>query len=139
MPGIGDFIDLATKKLGLSAGAAQAGTGGLLSVLKEKLGGDLFGNVAAAVPGAGEMAGKAPAAGGGGGGLGGLLGKAGGLLGGSAGQAVGVAAMLEKSGIGLDKVQGFARLFMDFLKSKLPPDLLKSVLAKVGDLLPKSS
>ena len=51
MPGISDFIDMATKQLGVSNGAAQAGAGGLLSMLKDKVGGDLFGKVAAAIPG----------------------------------------------------------------------------------------
>jgi hypothetical protein len=132
MPGITDFIDMATTQLGVSTGAAQAGAGGLLSMLKDKVGGDVFGKVASALPGAADLVGKAPAAGGGG--LGGLMAKAGGLLGGSAGGALGAAAMLGKAGIPLDKAKGFGEMFLNFMKSKLSPDLLKSVLAKVGDL-----
>ncbi|MFO0932706.1 MAG: DUF2780 domain-containing protein [Planctomycetota bacterium] len=133
MPGINDFIDMATKQLGVSSGAAQSGAGGLLSMLKDKVGGDLFGKVAAAIPGAADLVGKAPGAGGGGV-LGGLMEKAGGLLGGSAGGAMGVAAMLGKAGIPLDKARGFGEMFLNFVKSKLSPDLLKSLLAKAGDL-----
>lgn len=132
MAGLSDFIDMATKQLGVSAGAAESGAGGLFALLKDKVGGDLFGKVAAAIPGAEAATAKAPAAGGGG--LGGLLGKAGALLGGKAGDAAGVAAMLGKAGIGLDKARGFGELFVNFLKQKLSGDLLKSLLAKAGDL-----
>lgn len=136
MAGIQDFIDMATKQLGVAPGAAQAGAGGLLGMLKDKVGGDLFGKVAAAIPGAGDLAAKAASAAGGGGGgvLGGLMEKAGGLLGGSAGQALGAASILQKAGISLDKVRGFGEMFLNFVKSKLSPDLLKSLLAKAGDL-----
>jgi len=133
MAGISDFIDMATQQLGISTGAAQSGAGGLLAMLKDKVGGDLFGKVAAAIPGAADLVGKAPAAGGGGM-LGGLMAKAGGLLGGSTGGAMGVAAMLGKAGISLDKARGFGEMFFNFAKSKLSPDLLKSLLAKAGDL-----
>lgn len=134
MAGLQDFFDMATKQLGVSAGAAEAGAGGLLGMLKDKVGGADFGKVAAAIPGVNEALAKAPAAGGGGGGLGGLLAKAGSMLPGSAGQAAGVGAMLAKAGIPLDKAQGFAGMFLTFVRGKLPGDLLKTILSKVGDL-----
>ena len=133
MAGISDFIDMATKQLGVSTGAAQAGAGGLLAMLKDKVGGDLFGKVSDAIPGAADLVGKAPAAGGGGM-LGGLMEKAGGLLGGSAGGAMGVAAMLGKAGISLDKARGFGEMFLGFVRSKLPNDVLRALRAKAGDL-----
>jgi len=138
MAGISDFIAQATQKLGIPAGAAQAGAGGLLDLLKQKAGGDLFGQLTKVLPDAGKLAAAPaapPAAGGGVGGmLGGLAQKAGGLLGGSGGSALGALGMLQGAGISADKAPGFARMFLDFLKSKLSPDLMTQLLAKVGDL-----
>ncbi len=83
----------------------------------------------------GRAAAPAPAATAvGGGGLGGLVSKAGGLLGGSGGGVAGLATALAGSGISADKLPAFARTFVEFLKSKLPPDLFKTLLSKVGDL-----
>lgn len=127
MAGIQDLIASVTSGLGVSGGAASAGVGGLLGLLKSKLGGQ-FGDVAKAIPGADAAASAAPAGGGG------LLGKLGGMLGGGAGGAGEVAGMLSKAGISPDKIPGFLKMFVDFLKSKLSPDLLKSIAAKVPGL-----
>ena len=51
MAGIQDLIATATKSLGVSDGAASAGVGGLLAVLRSKLGAQ-FGKIAKAIPGA---------------------------------------------------------------------------------------
>lgn len=143
MAGISDFIAMATQKLGIPAGAAQAGAGGLLDLVKKQAGGDLFSQLTKVLPDAGKLAAApssaaasagAPAAGGLGGMLGGLAQKAGGLLGGSGGSAIGALGMLQSAGISLDKAPGFLRAFVEFLKSKLPADLLGKVLSKVGDL-----
>ena len=126
MPGIQDLIATVTQGLGVSNGAATAGVGGLLGVLKSKLGAQ-FGEVAKAIPGADAAANAAPAGGG-------LLGKLGGLLGGGAGSVGAVAGMLAKAGISADKLPSFLKMFVDFLKSKLSPDLLKSIVEKIPAL-----
>jgi hypothetical protein len=144
MAGMSDFIAKATTELGIDPGAAQAGTGGLLNLIKTHVGSDVFAKVAQVFPDANTLA-NAPApqrvqpaatGGGGGGGLGGALSglaeKAGGLFGG--GKAKELAAALAKSGISADKLPGFVGQFVAFLKSKLPPDLVKTILDKVGAL-----
>ena len=45
-----------------------------------------------------------------------------------------VAGMLAKAGIAADKVPGFLKVFVDFLKSKLSPDVMKSIVEKVPAL-----
>lgn len=136
MAGIQDFIGSASKALGIDAGAASAGAGGLLDFVKKHVGDVDFGKLAAAVPGAEGLASKAAGGGGssGGGGLGGVLGglagKAEGLLGG----AGGAMAALAKSGLSMDKAKSFLEMFVKFLREKLPPDLLKTIAAKVPGL-----
>jgi hypothetical protein len=143
MAGISDFIQMAAKNLGVPQGAAQAGAGGLLNLVKNQVGGDLFGQLTKVLPDAGNVAANAPAAtataaatagGGVGAMLGGLAQKAGALLGGSGGAAVGLVGMLQSAGIPADKVAGFVSQFVAFLKSKLSPQLLSGILAKVGEL-----
>lgn len=135
MAGIQDFLGMATQKLGLDASAAKAGTGGLLGLIQQHAGGD-FGKLAAAIPGAADLL-KAGAGGGAGGGMGGMLGglaqKAGGMLGG-AGGAAGALAALAGAGLTGDKAGSFLKMFLDFLKSKLPGDLFASILSKVPGL-----
>lgn len=132
MAGLSDFIGMASKQLGISAGAAESGAGGLFAMLKDKVGAADFGKVAAAIPGVEDAMRKAPT--GGGGALGGLMAAAGKVLGGSAGQAATVGAMLQKAGIGTDKAQGFAAMLFNFVRSKLSPELLTSIMGKLGDL-----
>ena len=126
MAGIQDLIATVTKGLGVSDGAANAGVGGLFGVLKSKLG-TQFGDVSKAIPGADAAANAAPAGGG-------LMGMIGGLFGGGAGSAGAVAGMLAKAGISADKLPGFLKMFVDFLKSKLSPDVMKSIVAKIPAL-----
>jgi len=136
MAGISDFIAAASQKLGVSSGAAQAGVGGLLDLVKTKAGPDVFAQLTKVLPDAARVASPPPASGGGGvaGVLGGLAEKAGAFLGGAGGSAVGAVGMLQKAGISPDKAAGFASMFVDFLKSKLSPDLVSTILSRVGDL-----
>ena len=133
MSGIQDFIGMATQKLGISTDVAKAGTGGLLSLIRQHAGDVDFGKLAAAIPGAADLAKPS-----GGGGLGGLLGglasKAGGLLGKGGGDAAGAIGALAGAGLTGDKAASFLTMFVDFVKSKLSPDLLKSIAGKVPGL-----
>lgn len=136
--GIQDFIASATQKLGISSGAASAGAGGLLGLIKQHAGAADFGKLATAIPGAADLGTAGTGGAGGGGGLGGMLGglasKAGGLLGGGAGSAAGALTSLAGAGLTGDKAAGFLKLFVGFLKDKLPGDLLKTIAAKVPGL-----
>jgi hypothetical protein len=134
MAGIQDFIGMATKQLGVAPDAAKAGTGGLLGLIQQHAGAADFGKLAAAIPGAADLAKGGSGGGGVGGMLGGLASKAGGLLGGSAGGAAGALAALAGAGLTGDKATGFLKLFTDFLKKQLSGDLLKSIGSKVPGL-----
>lgn len=134
MPGVQDLIAMAGK-LGINPGAATAGAGGILSMIKQQAGEADLGKLTSAIPGLGDLMKSAPAAGGGG-----LLGKLGGMVGGGAGDAGALMGMLGKAGIGADKAPGFIGVVIDFLKSNVNPATLMGILGKVGALksfLPK--
>lgn len=126
MAGIQDLIATATRVVGVSDGAASAGVGGLLAVLRSKLGGQ-FGKIEEAIPGAEALAKATP-------GNSPVMGMIGSLLGKGPGTMGAVACRLAKSGIAPGKVQSFLKVFVDFLKSKLPPDVMKSIAEKVPAL-----
>ncbi len=133
MPGIQDLIQMAGK-LGINPGAATAGAGGLLNLIKEHAGAVDLGKITSAIPGLGDTMSKAPSGGGG------ILGKIGGMFGGGAGDAGALMGMLGKAGISADKIPGFVTAFIGFLKANVSLDMLKGILAKVGplkDFLPK--
>jgi hypothetical protein len=138
MAGIQDFITSAAAKLGIDKSAAGSATGALASLIQKAAGKVDFGKIASAVPGLSDLAAKAGGESGGGEGAGGILGglaqKAGGLLGGAGGGAAAAAAAVTGAGVAPDKAPGFLSMFVDFLKSKVSPDVLKSVLAKVPGL-----
>jgi hypothetical protein len=137
MAGIQDFIVTASQKLGIPKEAAASGAGALLKLIQQQAGAADFAAVTTAVPGAADVA-KAGDGGGGGGGLGGALGglasKASGMLGGAGGGAAGLVAKLAGAGITGDKATGFVKMFVDFLKSKVSPDVLKGIASKVPGL-----
>lgn len=138
MAGIQDFVTNAASKLGIDQSAAGAATGGLPSLIQKTAGAADFGKLASAVPGLSDLAAKAGGGGAGGTGLGGVLGglakKAGGLLGEAGGGAAGALAAVTGAGVAPDKAAGFLSMFVDFLKSKVSPDVLKGVLGKIPGL-----
>ncbi len=127
MAGIQNFIATVTSNLGVSEGAASAGLGGLFGVLRNKLGSQ-FGDVETAIPGADELAKAAPG--------GGLMGMLAGVFGKGGSSTGAVSCMLAKSGISTGKLQGFLKMFVEFLKSNLSPDLMRSIAARVPALKP---
>lgn len=130
-----EFIEQVTSQLGVGESEARSATGGILGMLKEKLGAGDFSEVLSKLPGAdalvaeSEQGGEEEA----GGGLGGLLGKASSMLGGGGG-AANLAGILGKSGLSLAKVGPFVSKLMGFLGDKLPSGLL----AKVQGAMPES-
>ncbi len=143
-----DFINMATKQLGISEGSAKQGTGALLSMVQQQLGAGDFSKLTGMLPGAQQlMTGGASSTGGGGiagalgglmgggktsgGGLGALASAASGLLGkdaGGLGQIAGLVSQLSNAGIGTDKAGGFVKLFMDYVSGKGGGDVVSKLL-----------
>jgi hypothetical protein len=148
-----DFINMATKQLGISDGAAKQGTGALLGMVQQQLGSGDFGKLTSMLPGAQQlMGGGGGASGGASGGAGGIAGALGGLMGGGKGsggglgalasaasgllgkdagglgQIAGLVSQLGNAGIGADKAGGFIKLFMDYLGNKGGGDLVTKLL-----------
>lgn len=143
-----DFINMATKQLGISEGAAKQGTGALLGMVQQQLGGGEFSKLTNMLPGAQQLMGG----GGGGGGAGGIAGALGGLMGGGKsgggglgalasaasgllgkdagglGQMAGLVSQLSNAGIGTDKAGGFVKLFMDYVSGKGGGDIVTKLL-----------
>lgn len=154
-----DLIGTLSSQLGIPADQAQAVAGGVLGALQSKVKGELGDQVAGqlgqAVPelsgwqakagqllggGGGGGAGDAMSAlggllggGGGGGGLAGALGGAVSALTGS-GEAAAIAGLIGKLGLDPGKAAMIAPMALDFLKSRLSPELLGTVL-KVAPFL----
>ena len=137
-----EFIQMVTKQLGVSNETGKSATGGILKMIQDQIGGDLFAKVQEQLPGVQGLIGAAEKSGaaetGGGGGLmGSLTSMAGSLLGGKAKGLADITAALSKSGLSLDKIPQFLSLLVGFLKDKLGSDLFAAVAAKLPELLGK--
>jgi Protein of unknown function VcgC/VcgE (DUF2780) len=125
-----DFINDLAERSGISADQAKKGMGAVLGFLQEKLPADTFSKVSAAVPSAQHMMGAAETAQEESGGiLSSVTGAIGKLFGGSATEMV---SKLTKSGLSLEQIKDFLPNVADFLKSKLPGD----VMSKITGLFP---
>ncbi|QDT06182.1 hypothetical protein K227x_45900 [Rubripirellula lacrimiformis] len=131
-----ELIQQLISKLGIDESVANAATGKAMAMVKEHAGDELFGKIAAAVPGAVESAaaGSQDAAGGaaasGGGMLGKLAGMASSALGGSAGGGLELGAALSGAGLDSDKMGGFVSMVIAFLKEKAGDEVMEQVLNK---------
>jgi hypothetical protein len=139
MLNIQDFIKTAASQIGASESATESATGTVLQVFKDRAEPSDFQQLLDKVPGAGALlsnvssGGGAPA-GGGGGMLGGLLGGAASGLGGSLGAGAGILSMLQKSGLGSDKLGALLPLLLQFLKSQAGEGIVGSITGKVPEL-----
>ena len=138
-----EFIKMVTSQLGLGEEQTRAATGGLLGMIKDKVGDGLGTEILSKLPGADALINDAPAAqaeaaesGGGGGMLGGLMSAAGKMLGGNAGSALGIASMLSSSGIDLEKSGSFITMFTSFVKDKIGDDMWGKLAEYLPDLNP---
>jgi hypothetical protein len=127
-----DFASELASKSGVSAETARKGLGVVLGLLKSKLPAESFAKVSAAVPGADDMVAAAADTGeqDSGGVVGAVKGAIGKIFGGG-----GTDALLAKFGqLGMtpDQIQGFLPKVLEFLKGKLPEDLM----GKISGLLP---
>lgn len=105
-----ELVQMLTSQLGISDDQARGGTGLLLNMAKEKLGGGDFGALANAIPDASGMMAQAPSEGGG------LMGAVGGMLGGDAGGMASLIGGFSKLGLDADMVQKFVPVVMQFLQ-----------------------
>jgi hypothetical protein len=115
-----ELVDLLTKNLGVSAPQAEGGAAVLFKAAKEKLGTAEFDKLLGGVPGLGDLLKKAPASGGG---LGGMLGGLAGAMGGNAGLIATILGGFGKLGLTADHAKKFVPVIMEFLKSKVGPDV----------------
>jgi hypothetical protein len=127
-----DIITELASKCGISPDLAKKGLGTLLAAFQHALPAESFAKIENAIPGAATMVADAQAEGASpsGGLLGAIKDMAGKLFGGGGPEAL--AAHFGKLGFSTDQVKNFIPHVIEFLKSKLPPDLMKHV----GALLP---
>jgi hypothetical protein len=119
-----ELIDMLTKNLGISGGQAEGGAAVLFKAAKDKLGGEEFTKLLGGVPGLSDLMKKAPAAGGG---LGGMLGGLAGAIGGNAGLIATVVGGFSKLGLKADDAKKFVPVIMDFLRTKVGPDVVSKL------------
>jgi hypothetical protein len=130
------MADITTElagKCGISPEMARKGLGTLLAACKHALPADAFAKIEGVIPGGADMLADAQAEGGAssGGILGGIKDMAGRLFGG--GGPAALAGHFTKLGFSADQVKNFFAQVAEFLKGKLPPDMMKHV----GALLPQ--
>lgn len=109
-----ELIGQLVSQLGVQEEQAKGGAGLLLKLAQNKLGGD-FGKVAAAIPGANELIGAAPAAGGAAKLLGGVAGAIGG---GKAGDLASLAAGFTQLKLDPALIGKFVSIILAFVQSK---------------------
>ena len=126
-----DFIGSVTEKLGVDESVATNVTSNAMSWLKDNIGGDLFSNLSAKVEGANDMAetGSSDVDDGGGGLMGSIGGLASNLMGGD--DAGGIAGLLGKSGLSMDKVPEYGQMLMNFIKEKCGDQIIQQIVEKV--------
>ncbi len=132
-----EFIQMVTRQLGVSNETGKSATGGILKMIQDQIGGDLFAKVQEQLPGVQGLIGAAEKsqAAGGGGLMGSLTSMAGSMLGGKAKGYADIISALTKSGLSADKIPQYLSLLVDFLKEKLGSDLFAKVVAKLPELL----
>jgi hypothetical protein len=123
-----DFISDLASKCGISPEMAKKGMGAMLAMFKEKLPGNIFSQVQSAVPGADSMLSDAHAAlqSAGGGILGAVKDMAGKLMGGGTALSA-LTTNFTHLGIAPEQVQKFITNAFEFLKSRLPADVMKQI------------
>ena len=117
-----ELVDLLTKNLGVNGAQAEGGAAVLFKAAKDKLGGAEFDKLLGGLPGLGDLLKKAPASGGGG--LGGMLGGLASAVGGNAGLIATVVGGFGKLGLTTDHAKRFVPVILEFLKSKVGPDVV---------------
>ena len=123
-----DIVNDLASRSGVSPDIAKKAMGAVLTFLKDKLPAEAFTKVSNAVPEAdGLMAAAAMGQGESGGGVvGAVTGAVSKLLGGGSGGGA-LVSKLTHLGLTPEQVQGFLKNTLDFLKDKVPADVLKQL------------
>jgi len=123
-----ELLSMLTSQLGISEEQAAGGTGMLMGLAKEKLGGD-FSQISDAIPEVSEMIDQAPSSGGGL--MGSIGGLAGGLGGGKVGNLLSLGSGFSKLGMDAGMITKFVPVILGFVKGKAGSgamDMLSKVL-----------
>jgi hypothetical protein len=125
-----DTITELASKCGISPDMAKKGLGALLAAFKHALPAESFARIETAIPGASGMVAEAQEQGeaSSGGILGAIKDMAGKLFGGGA-SAEALAAHFGQLGLSHDQIKSFIPQVIEFLESKLPPEVMKHVSA----------
>jgi len=115
-----ELIDLLMKRLKVDNGQAQGGAAILFKAAKEKLGGPEFTRLLGSVPGLDTLMSRAPDTKSGGGLLGGLAS----LAGGNTATIANIVQGFSKLGLNTDHAQSFVPVILDFLRTKVGPDVV---------------
>ena len=119
-----ELVDMLTRNLGINGTQAEGGAAVMFKAAKDKLGDAEFGKLLGGVPGLTDLLHKAPA---GGGGLGGLLGGLAGSMGGNAGAIATILSGFGKLGLTADHAKKFVPVILEFLRSKVGPDVVSKL------------
>jgi hypothetical protein len=124
-----DILTELESKCGISRDMVKKGLGTLLAAFQHALPADGFAKIEALIPGAADMLADAKAQGeaSSGGILGAIKDMAGKLFGG--GSSAALAAHFGKLGFSPDQIKHFITHVAEFLKGKLPPDMMKHITA----------
>jgi hypothetical protein len=114
-----ELIDALVKQLGVNEKQAQGGAAVIFKAARDKLGGGEFEKLLGDVPGAGELASRAPSGGGFGKLLGGLAGTFGG---GNAAILANVVTSFGSLGLTQDHAKQFVPVIVNFLRGKIGND-----------------
>ncbi|MDH3252601.1 MAG: DUF2780 domain-containing protein [Ignavibacteria bacterium] len=136
-----DFISTLASQAGIDTNLAEKGVGALLSTLQKHTPGNVYSEVAGAIPNAGGLlsvfdkaAGSSQATD-----AGGLAGMVGGILGGGKSDALTMlVGQFSKAGFSMDSAKAFLPVVFGFLKNKVSADAMKGVeqnIPGLGDLL----
>jgi hypothetical protein len=128
-----DLVSELASKAGVSVDLAKKGLGAVLALLKGHLPGNIFSQVQAAVPGAdGLMAGAQSALETTSGGILGTVKEVAGKIFGGGSVASALADNFSRLGFSAEQGGNFLTTVLEFLKNKLPAD----VLSKISGLIP---
>jgi hypothetical protein len=130
-----EFVNQVASRLGVPASTASGAVGALLNLIKKAGDKGAVSELFKQLPGANTMAddaehedAEAPAAGGLGSMLGGLASKVG--LGGAGGGL----ASLATSGLGAGQIGSMVKMFIDWAKTKVSPDIVDKVIGSIPAL-----
>ena len=125
-----ELVQMLTSQLGISNEQASGGAGLIFKMVKDKLGGDEFGQLSSTVPDLENLISSAPKSGGIASALGGLVSSLGGGGGGQLGSLASLAGRFKNLDLDSGVINKFIPIIMSFVQSK-GGDTAKILLEKV--------